>query len=215
MTRSVRCERRPDRLGHAVGLPCFVLLARPEKPSKAVLATTRNHVNMKVRNALAHHVVVRDEGAVCVQCPRKSRRDPPNGDEQRRHLVIVQIGERGDMPTGHHEDMTLEKWGSVEERNRLLVGPHHIGVRSHRRHGTEDTVRHDHGSKSASLLARATGVGRASSSRRSVSTAGGERCGRTALGVPPRAATRLTTRRCSDRPSSAIERRSDLGFARR
>src|SRR6185436_3852706 len=55
-------ERHPNRCLHEV---CFLIslvgITRPEEPAQSVFAAARDHVYVKVRHALTHAIVHRDE----------------------------------------------------------------------------------------------------------------------------------------------------------
>jgi 4-carboxymuconolactone decarboxylase len=118
-------ESVPQSPGEIVGLGIrLVLHARPEEAAQAVLASPRHDVHVEVSDALAHHVVDRDERAVATECGRHSSRYSLHPFEQRSDEIGIEVGERHDVAFRYHEHVSFEHGGPVEEGDDDVVVQH-------------------------------------------------------------------------------------------
>jgi len=107
-----------------------VLFARPEEPAQSILATTRDNMRVKMRDALTHDVVDRDKRSIGGQRERQRGRDSLYQSEKWRDGIDWKVGKGRNVVDRYDENVTLEQWRAIEERHRPLVAIDEVGVAS-------------------------------------------------------------------------------------
>src|SRR5262249_16944787 len=116
-------------------------LTRPEEAAETIPASAGNHVNVKMRHALADPVVDRDERAVRVEARLHHAREKLDAGEERADESSRQIGEKRHVPPRDEKRVAVEDRAMVEEADRNLVLEHDVARRIAADDPTECAVR--------------------------------------------------------------------------
>ena len=119
-----------------------VLLPGPEEPAKAVALATRDHVDVNVRDALAHAIVERDKGSLRAERALERKRDALGAPEEGLELGARDIAQRRAMGPGHDERVSRKERPGIEKREAhgVLEDPMRLG--GPRDDRAEDALRH-------------------------------------------------------------------------
>lgn len=105
----------------------LILATRPEETAQAVFAFSRNDVDVKVRNALADHVVDCDEAAFCLHGLLHFAGELLGIDEKRTYQIGREVEQRCIVGFGNQQDMAREKRTHVEKGHGDLVFENNFG----------------------------------------------------------------------------------------
>jgi 4-carboxymuconolactone decarboxylase len=81
-------------------------------------------MRVKVSDALADHVVDRDERAITVESRRHARRHSLHTFEERADEIGVEVAKSHNVTSWCDQHMSLENWRAVEKRDRDAVAHH-------------------------------------------------------------------------------------------
>src|SRR4029079_5124431 len=108
-----------------VGLRVGVVLhSGPEEAAQSVLAATRHHVHMKLRDALTDESGDGDERPMTLERRRHPRRDPLHAFEERSDEIHLEVAKSHSMTKRCDQHVTREERCSIEESDCHVVAEH-------------------------------------------------------------------------------------------
>lgn len=102
-------------------------LARPEEPFQSILLPARDDVNVKMRHALTHAVVDRDECPFSPESLFHRACQQLRVGKQRREEPGWKVSQSANVLFGNEEAMPWKDWAMVEKGQGELVIKHPIG----------------------------------------------------------------------------------------
>ena len=95
-------------------------MPRPEPESQAIALVPGDHVQVQVRDGLAHHVVDQDHRAVGAQAVLHRALKALRRGEEHRYLIGGQVAEQPHVQLRREQRVTMEKRPVIQERDQLF-----------------------------------------------------------------------------------------------